>query len=193
MTLLGPGPHVGSRASDLLDGRLSGAEEVTLRGHIGSCRDCAAAVHREQQVRALLRAARADQPRPTGDLMAGLMALAAGEQVRTQQAQQEELVVMRSSAFRLPGAQSSTFRRGSTVLMGAAVLGTVSLASAGVLGVSALPGPATAAVGWGGAATASFTQATPTVRTASTVVRTGAGAVVLTGGRVEGRDAATSP
>lgn len=187
MTLLGPGPHVGCRASDLLDGRLSGADEVSLRAHIGSCRDCAAAVHREQQVRALLRAARTEQPRPTGDLMAGLMALAAGQQVyEAQQAQQH---VLRSSPISSP----STVRRGSTVLMGAAVLGTVSLASAGVLGVSALPGPASAALGWGGAATSSFTQGAPSVRTASTVVRTGIGAVVLSGTGIDGRDTEDSP
>jgi hypothetical protein len=186
MSLLGPGPHVGARASDLLDGRLSGAVEVSLRAHIGSCRECAAAVHREQQVRALLRAARSDEPRPTGDLMAGLMALAAGQQVY--EAQQAQQYVLRSS----PPTSPST-RRGTSVLMGAAVLGTVSLASAGVLGVSALPGPATAALGWGGAATASFTQGTPTVQTASTVVRTGLGAVVLTGAGIEGGDVDDSP
>ncbi len=179
MTLLGHGPHIGPRATDLLDGRLSGAEEVALRQHIGGCRDCARAVHREQQVRGALRAAGTVQPRPTRDLMAGLLALPD---------------VHRSGPFAaawgpdrgVGDVPRPSTRLGSSVLMGAAVLGTVSLASAGVLGSPALPGPGTAAVRWGEAASSSLsTTTTPAVQSAGSFVRTGVGAVVLTGAGID--------
>lgn len=184
MTGLGTGTHLGPRVSDLLDGRLSGADEVTARNHVGACRSCAAAVHREQQVRAMLRAARADQPCPPGNLMAGLMALAASGSSAPSTPQGASAVVL---------APSTGLRRGGSVLLGAAVLGTVSLASAGLLGSAVLPAPGTAAVRWGDAATASLAGSLPTVQEAgSSVVRTGVGAVVVTGvGQDPGRSAGT--
>ncbi len=178
MTLLGHGQHVGTRASDLLDGRLSGAEEVRLRAHIGQCPPCARAVHREQQVRSTLRAAGADQLRPTRDLMAGLMALPG------LQSTGPFVGAPGLGSFPGPGAPQPP-RRGSSVLLGAAVLGTVSLATAGVLGPGALPAPGTAAVRWGEAASASLTRSTPDARTTSDLVRTSVGAVVLTGTSIE--------
>lgn len=124
MTGLLGGQHVGARASELLDGRLGAAQELQVRQHLGGCRECAAAVHREQQVRAALRsAAFAAGPVPGGDLMAGLMALAATGSLPTA----------------APAAPVLVGRRAGTRLT-AAVLGTVSLASAGALGVAALAG-----------------------------------------------------
>lgn len=117
--LLGSSHHLGDRASELLDGRMTGSQELQARQHLGGCRDCAAAVHREQQVRAALRTAGA-APAPGGNLMVGLMALAASDAVPPVSV----LAPRRSSARRA-----------------AAVLGTVSLAGAGVLGVAALAGP----------------------------------------------------
>jgi len=110
--------HLGARASDLLDGRLTASQEHQARQHLGGCRECAAAVHREQQVRTALRAAGA-APTPGGNLMAGLMALAASDAV--------------------PPGHVLAPRRG--VLRTVAVLGTVSVASAGALGLAVLVGP----------------------------------------------------
>ncbi len=117
--LLGSSHHLGDRASELLDGRLTGSQELQARQHLGGCRDCAAAVHREQQVRAALRSAGAG-PALRGHLMVGLMALAASD-----------------AAPPIPVLSP----RRSSVRRTAAVLGTVSLAGAGVLGVAALAGP----------------------------------------------------
>ncbi len=44
--------HIGNRASELLDGRLTAGAELEVRTHLGRCASCAAVVHREQQVRA---------------------------------------------------------------------------------------------------------------------------------------------
>ncbi len=111
--------HLGARTSDLLDGRLTASQERHARLHLGGCRECAAVVHREQQVRAALRAPGA-APTPGVNLMAGLMALAASDAVSL--------------------GHVLAPRRGG-VLRTAAVLGTVSLASAGALGVAVLAGP----------------------------------------------------
>lgn len=111
--------HLGACASDLLDGRLTASQEHQARQHLGGCRECAAAVHREQQVRTALRASGA-APTPGGNLMAGLMALAASDAA--------------------PPGHVLAPRRGG-VLRTAAVLGTVSVASAGALGLAVLAGP----------------------------------------------------
>jgi anti-sigma factor RsiW len=134
MRPFGAGPHVGDRASDLLDGRLTPAAELQVRTHLGCCRECAAAVHREQQVRAALRSASSAAPAPGGDLMAGLLALAAPTPVRP-------VPVPAAVAPARPA------RRAPSVLT-VAVLGTVSLASVGALGVAgaAVAGPALASL-----------------------------------------------
>lgn len=136
MRPFGAGPHVGDRASDLLDGRLTPAAELQVRTHLGCCRECAAAVHREQQVRAALRSAACEPPAPRGDLMAGLLALAAPP------APVAPVPVVAAAAPPRPA------RRAPSVLA-VAVLGSVSLASAGALGVAgaALAGPALTALG----------------------------------------------
>lgn len=151
MSFLGSGPHVGSRVDDLLDGRLDGADETRLRQHVGSCSACASSVHEQQRVRAVLRAARLDQPGPTGELMSGLLAMGSGASSA-------------AGADRVSGAGDAT-RRGPSVLLGAAVLGTVTLATAGVLGASALPVPGTTLVRWGGTAAVGLVRTPPEVRT----------------------------
>ncbi len=116
------GQHVGRRASELLDGRLSACEEHEVRTHIGSCAPCAAVVHREQQVRATLRAAAGQAPVPRGDLMAGLMALAAAP----------------PQAVAPPACPPTRRTASRTSALAVAVLGSVSLASAGAIGVGAV-------------------------------------------------------
>lgn len=140
MKPFGAGPHVGDRASDLLDGRLTPAAELQVRTHLGCCRECAAAVHREHQVRAALRSAACEAPAPRGDLMAGLLALA------TPPPPVAPASVPPAAAPAAPGTRPA--RRAPSILA-VAVLGSVSLASAGALGVggAALAGSALAALG----------------------------------------------
>ncbi len=134
MRPFGAGPHVGDRASDLLDGRLTPAAELQVRTHLGCCRECAAAVHREQQVRAALRSASCAAPTPGGDLMAGLLALAAPTPV--------------APAAPVPAVAPVRPARRAPSVLTVAVLGTVSLASVGALGVAgaAVAGPALASL-----------------------------------------------
>lgn len=139
MRPFGAGPHVGDRASDLLDGRLTPAAELQVRTHLGCCRECAAAVHREQQVRAALRSAACEAPAPRGDLMAGLLALAAPS---------PPVAPGPVPTAGTLGPPSRPARRTPSVLA-VAVLGSVSLASAGAIGVggAALAAPALSALG----------------------------------------------
>lgn len=118
------GQHVGRRASELLDGRLTACAELEVRTHLGGCAACAAIVHREQQVRATLRAAAGQAPVPRGDLMAGLMALAAAPP----RAVPPHVVT--------PAASRRATSRSSVLAV--AVLGSVSLVSVGAIGVGAM-------------------------------------------------------
>ena len=118
--------HIGTRASELLDGRLSACAELEVRTHLGRCASCAAVVHREQQVRAMLRAAACQAPTPRGDLMAGLMALAATP--ATPLADPVPAFVPRTAPTTAP-------RRPRPSVLTAAVLGSVSLTAAGAIGV----------------------------------------------------------
>lgn len=121
------GQHVGSRASELLDGRLTAAAELEVRAHLGRCAACASVVHREQQVRATLRAAACRAPAPRGDLMAGLMALAAAPApVAPPVPPPVAAPVAQPSGRRTPSRPS---------VLTAAVLGSVSLTAAGAIGV----------------------------------------------------------
>lgn len=123
--------HVGTRASELLDGRLTAGAELEVRTHLGRCASCAAVVHREQQVRAMLRAAACQAPTPRGDLMAGLMALAATSP--TPLADPVPAFVPTSAT---PGTTPGTApRRTRPSVLTAAVLGSVSLTAAGAIGV----------------------------------------------------------
>lgn len=71
------GGHIGTGASELLDGRLNSEQEHRARMHLGSCRTCAALVAAEQQARAALRAAAIPGTlAPSASLVDGLMALA---------------------------------------------------------------------------------------------------------------------
>ncbi len=118
------GQHVGRRASELLDGRLTACAEHEVRTHLGSCAPCAAIVHREQQVRATLRAAAGQAPVPRGDLMAGLMALA--------------VAPPQPVPSHVPAPASSRRVTSRSSVLAVAVLGSVSLASAGAIGVGAV-------------------------------------------------------
>ena len=67
--------HIGARASDLLDGRLSAAEQQRVEAHLAHCVRCTELVHAEQQVRALLRGT-GQAPAPASrELVTGLLAL----------------------------------------------------------------------------------------------------------------------
>jgi anti-sigma factor RsiW len=149
------GQHVGSRASELLDGRLTAAAELEVRAHLGRCAACAAVVHREQQVRATLRAAACQVPAPRGDLMAGLMALAATSDPTLQQSSY-------AGQHQVPDAVTGSVPQPSFVPTGtlgqgrrpgarpsvltAAVLGSVSLTAAGAIGVGVVSQGALAGV-----------------------------------------------
>jgi len=128
------GQHVGSRASELLDGRLTAAAELEVRAHLGRCAACAAVVHREQQVRATLRSAACQAPAPRGDLMAGLMALAAAPEPVGPPG---PVPAGPSGTGPAPAGPSGTGRRAPTrpSVLTAAVLGSVSLTAAGAIGV----------------------------------------------------------
>ena len=65
--------HIGARASDLLDGRLSAAEEQELRLHVGHCVRCAHLVQAEQQVRTLLRGAAPADLAASEEFLSGLL------------------------------------------------------------------------------------------------------------------------
>lgn len=129
--MLGGPPHLGRRASELLDGRLSSAEEAEVRGHLASCRECAAAVQAEQAVRDALR--RLGVPGPPADLLAGLMAVSIQTPAAPQLAD-EDVVRPVTSRPRTP-----VRGRLSTVLVGTVVL--VSAGALGVAGVAGLPTP----------------------------------------------------
>lgn len=128
------GQHVGSRASELLDGRLTPAAELEVRAHLGRCAACAAVVHREQQVRATLRAAACRAPAPRGDLMAGLMALAAAA---------DPVPRPTTHPVTLPTGRRTPSRPS---VLAAAVLGSVSLTAAGAIGVGVVAQGALAGV-----------------------------------------------
>jgi len=115
--------HLGPRATELLDGRLPAAEELAVRGHLASCRDCAAAVQDQQAVRATLR--RLDVPGPRPDLLAGLLA-----------------VSLTPATPQLPGAavHRPLVRTPTRGRVTTAVMGTVALASVGALGIGAFAG-----------------------------------------------------
>lgn len=70
--------HIGERASDLLDGRLSPPVERQLRAHLGECPRCADLVRAEGQVRRMLRGSCATAADAPSHLMAGLMSLPGG-------------------------------------------------------------------------------------------------------------------
>lgn len=190
MRPFGAGPHVGDRASDLLDGRLTPAAELQVRTHLGCCRECAAAVHREQQVRAALRSAACEAPAPRGDLMAGLLALAAP--------------VPPSAPGPVPTAgplgpstPARPSRRAPSVLT-VAVLGSVSLASAGAIGVggAALAGPALSALGGDRPSVGATVQESATVSFVEPALAVLHGATVtggLSSARVVDAGSATSP
>lgn len=185
MRPFGAGPHVGDRASDLLDGRLTPAAELQVRTHLGCCRECAAAVHREQQVRAALRSAACEAPAPRGDLMAGLLALAAPTPPTAP--------VLTAPA----GAPARPARRAPSVLA-VAVLGSVSLASAGAIGVggAALAGPALAALGGDRPSVGASVQEASTVSLVEPALAVLHGATVtggLSSARVVDAGSATSP
>jgi len=177
------GPHVGRRASELLDGRLSACAELEVRAHLGCCAPCAAVVHREQQVRATLRAAAGQAPVPRSDLMAGLMALAAAP----------PRPVPTPPASRRVSSRSS--------VLAVAVLGSVSLASAGAIGVGALAqdafdaySPVRQPSSWQDALTGSAVSGTQAVvQPAVAVLRGAATTSSHTGTRVVDAGATSSP
>lgn len=193
MRPFGAGPHVGDRASDLLDGRLTPAAELQVRTHLGCCRECAAAVHREQQVRAALRSAACEAPAPRGDLMAGLLALAAPAPA----APAPVLTTGTTGVTGPPGPTARPARRAPSVLA-VAVLGSVSLASAGAIGVggAALAGPALAALGGDRPAVGASVQQASTVSLVEPALAVLHGASVtggLSSARVVDAGSATSP
>ena len=178
--------HIGTRASELLDGRLTAGAELEVRTHLGRCASCAAVVHREQQVRAMLRSAACQAPTPRGDLMAGLMALAA-----TPPTPLDEPVRAFAPS---PAPAGAAPRRPRPSVLTAAVLGSVSLTAAGAIGVGivaqgALPGVVAPVRQQGAVAgsTASFVQ--PAVA----VLRGAATTSSHTGIRVVDAGAATTP
>lgn len=73
------GGHIGPRASELLDGRLTPEAEHDARVHLGRCRQCAVLVAAEQDARTALRSVAmptglsSSAPSPT--LVAGLLAM----------------------------------------------------------------------------------------------------------------------
>lgn len=69
--------HIGARASDLLDGRLSPAEERQVQAHLAHCVRCAQEVHAEQQVLEALRVAGQQDTRASRELVTGLLRLSA--------------------------------------------------------------------------------------------------------------------
>lgn len=74
----GLGGHIGSRASELLDGRLTAEDEHRARLHLGNCRQCATMVAAEQEAREALRAVAVPPTlTPPTSLIAGLMSMSA--------------------------------------------------------------------------------------------------------------------
>lgn len=65
--------HIGARASDLLDGRLSPVQEQQVRAHLAHCVRCAQEVHAEQQVRVLLRGTGQGQACASREFVTGLL------------------------------------------------------------------------------------------------------------------------
>lgn len=134
------GGHVGAGASDLLDGRLSPADEHRARLHLGRCASCAAAVVAEQDARRLLRQSVRSLTSigPSNDLMAGLLALSlAGEQATGQSPRPSSLSPDASAFVAAPvkaaassGRRPSGSRRGvrGAVLISTVLVTTVTVA-----------------------------------------------------------------
>ena len=145
------GPHLGTRVSPLVDGRLAADAEARAHDHLRACPDCAGAVESERLVKARLQTLA--EPQPSQDLLVRLldiggpsgplpprdapMAVPARPVVGTAPPSRTDPVraPLRGTARRPAG------RRVRRRPVAAALAGTFSLLGAGIVGVLVLGTP----------------------------------------------------
>ncbi|WP_432524095.1 anti-sigma factor family protein [Kineococcus sp. SYSU DK006] len=145
------GPHLGTRVSPLLDGRLAADAVARAHEHLRACPDCAGAVESERLVKARLQALA--EPQPSQDLLVRLldiggpsgplpprdapMAVPARPVVGTAPPSRTDPVRARPRGT----ARRPAGRRARRRPVAAALAGTFSLLGAGIVGVLVLGTP----------------------------------------------------